>query len=358
MTRKKHFYFTLILFSLLSYISKAQNNEKLNIIFVVGDGMGLTQVSAYHNYNNLTSSFTRFPYIGISEVSSADKKITDSAAGATAFSCGQKTYNGAIGVGVDGSNILKSIFEYATELDYATGAVATSSITHATPASFYAHQVHRSMEEAIALDLLNSDIDFFAGGGIEFFFHRKDTLNNLSNLNHEVFRLDTTSIDNQDLKPHQRYGFLLASDGMPAAPERGNFLPKVTQLALDYFEQKDKPFFLLVEGSQVDWSGHANDSSYLINEMIDFDQTLTIILNYAETHPNTLVVVTADHETGGLALTSPDDKDYGQLLYQYSTNHHTASLIPVFAYGIHSEKFAGFYPNTGIFDRFLEIIQQ
>ena len=147
-------------------VSSKENTSNLkpqNIILMIGDGMGISQITAGMIANNNKLNLERFPYIGLIKTSSSDKLITDSAAGATAFSTGKKTYNGAIGVDSD-TTAVETILEIAGNGKYATGLVATSSITHATPASFFAHQPSRSMDEAIAMDLLSAPVDFFIGG--------------------------------------------------------------------------------------------------------------------------------------------------------------------------------------------------
>lgn len=323
-----------------------------NIILLIGDGMGITQVTSRFYYGEGEPNFQRFPYIGLTKTSSSREKITDSAAGATAFSAGVKTYNGAIGV-ADDSTSVPTIVELVSD-DLSTGLVATSSIVHATPASFYAHVPARSQYEEIAAQLTTSSVDFFAGGGTQFFVEREDEANYLDSLTQYGFTIDTTQLQKpSDLSMEQKYGFLLAPDGMPKMQEgRGDFLPQATQMALEYLSQDEDGFFLMVEGSQIDWGGHANDAEYIIEEVKDFDKTLGIALDFAEQDGNTLVVVTADHETGGFALSSGET--YDELVGTFSTGGHTPDLIPVFAFGPGAESFAGIYENTGIFSKMLD----
>lgn len=323
-----------------------------NVILLIGDGMGLTQVSTRFFYGEGEPNFQRFPYIGLIKTSSARQKITDSAAGATAFSAGKKSYNGAIGVDDDTVSV-PTIVELVEDR-LSTGLVATSTITHATPASFFAHVPSRNQHEDIAAQLTGSSVDFFAGGGLQFFSGREDGLNYLDSLTQHGFVVNTDSLAAPASSGlEQKYGFLLAPDGMPKMQEgRGDFLPRATQMALDYLSQDEDGFFLMVEGSQIDWGGHANDAEYIIEEVKDFDQTLGVALDFAEQDGNTLVVVTADHETGGFALSS--GASYNELVGTFSTGGHTPDLIPVFAYGPGAEAFAGIYENTGIFDRILE----
>jgi alkaline phosphatase len=325
-----------------------------NIIFLIGDGMGLSQVSSvfYFPGDNATN-FTRFKQLGLINTTPKKDKITDSAAGATAFANGKKSYNGAIGVGLD-SMPLENITEILSKQGYATGVVSSSSITHATPACFYAHVPLRSMQKEIAAQLIDSDIDFFSGGGTQWF---KENWNDLA----ANYVLDTQAIKMDQFDSSKKYGFLLAPDGMPKMSEgRCDFLPKSTEAALNYFDAVQKPFFLMVEGSQIDWGGHANDGQYIIDEMHDFDQVIGVALDYAEKQGNTLVIVTADHETGGFALSAKkshdtDQSPYYEVMTTFSTGGHTSTLIPVFSKGPGEELMDGIYENNELFHKILEV---
>lgn len=327
-----------------------------NIILLIGDGMGLAQVSSSFYFNDKPTNFTRFKEIGLHQNTPVGAKITDSAAGATAFSAGVKTYNGAIAVGKD-TQAVETIVEILSQKGLSTGVVSTSSITHATPASFYAHVRSRRMQEEIARQLMNSKIDFFAGGGHKFFCKRKDKEDLLKGLAQKGFTVDTTAMPKKGVSINNKYAYLLAPDYMPKMENgRGKFLPKATNLALDYLSQDPKGFFLMVEGSQIDWGGHANDANYIIEEMKDFDRVIGEALDFAEKDGNTLVVVTADHETGGFALSSAKVRkrdDYRGLAPTFSTGGHTAALIPVFAFGPGADRFKGIYQNNEIFAKML-----
>ncbi len=327
-----------------------------NIILLIGDGMGLTQVSTSFYFNDKKSNFLRFKEIGLHQNTPVGAKITDSAAGATAFSAGVKSYNGAIGVDKD-TQAVETILEILSQKGLSTGVVSTSSITHATPASFYAHVRSRRMQEQIARELMDSDVDFFAGGGIKFFNKRKDGEDLIKGLELKGFTVDTAKLAKKGMSINKKYAFLLGQDYMPKMENgRGDFLPKATNLALDHLSQNPKGFFLMVEGSQIDWGGHANDANYIIEEMKDFDKVIGEALDFAEKDGNTLVVVTADHETGGFALSSAKVRkqdDYRGLAPTFSTGGHTAALIPVFAYGPGAEHFKGIYQNQEIFAKML-----
>ena len=331
-----------------------------NIIFLIGDGMGTSQVSAAYFYGeeDTQPNFSRFPILGLINTTSGSDRITDSGAGATAFSIGQKSYNGAIGVDMQGEAV-QTVNELLEAQGWQSGVISTSGITHATPASFYAHVAKRSQQYDIAISLVHSDISFFAGGGQKWFMNRPDSLNYLDSLTHYGFSVGMESLGSADHS--KRVGYLLANGGLPAKHEgRDDFLPNATAEALEYFAKSDKPFFLMVEGSQIDWGGHENNGDYVIQEVLDFDKAIGVALDYAEKHGNTLVVVTADHETGGFSL-SGDGKSmsgYGEISPTFSTGGHTASLIPVFAYGPGANYFGGVYENTAIFSKFFEALGQ
>ena len=342
--------------------AQSAETKPLNIILLIGDGMGLSQVTASFFWGENQNAFQRFPHVSLIKTSSSREKITDSAAGATAFSAGVKTYNGAIGVD-DNIKPVETVLEIAEKKLQKTGLVATSSITHATPASFFAHVERRSMEEEIAKAMAGSGVDFFAGGGLKFFHHRSDQTSLLPGLIDAGYELDTTSLGSQhDIS--KKYAYLLDSTGMPRMLDgRGDFLPNATKQAIDYLSQNEQGFFLMVEGSQIDWGGHGNNAEYLKTELLDFNNAINIALDFAEKNGNTLVIVTADHETGGYTLSSTPKtgenglpySDYNEITGTFSTGGHSATLIPVFTYGPGSEKFQGIYENTGIFDKMLEI---
>ncbi|WP_372919774.1 alkaline phosphatase [Salegentibacter sp.] len=325
-----------------------------NIIFMIGDGMGLTQITAGMIGNNNELNLEEFKHIGLIKTTSTSGLITDSAAGATAFSTGKKTYNGAIGVDADTTSV-ETILEIAGNGNYATGIIATSSITHATPASFYAHQSSRSMDEAIAMDMLSAPVDFFIGGGKDYFSKREDDLNLLDSLSEKGFRIYDEVDSIAGPYENKIAAFIAAKQPESILKGRKDILPRATNKALDYFSDKGN-FFLQIEGSQIDWAGHGNDSEGIIAEMIDFDQAIGDVLEFAKNDGNTLVIITADHETGGYAILGGDDE--GNIEGAFSTDYHTGTMVPVFAYGPGAENFIGIYENTAIFDKLLELIER
>lgn len=344
--------------------SDSNNNTPKNVILLIGDGTGLSQISSAFYFKDTEPNYARFEQIGLINTSSSRQDITDSASGATAFASGVKTYNGAIGVDNDSTEVA-TLVEIVSPIGIKTGVISTSSIQHATPASFYAHAVNRGYYEEIAADMLVSDIDFVAGGGTKFFNKRADGRNLLNEMALKQFNIDTTVLGDFDsIKSFSKVAFLLGEEHMPPAAEgRGDFLPRATDLGIQFLNNDNSNFFLMVEGSQVDWGGHANDADYLISELIDFDDAIGRALDFAEKDGNTLVIVTADHETGGFTLSSTpktrDDgseySDYNEITGTFSTGGHSATLIPVFAYGPGAEEFAGVYENNEIFHKILKV---
>ena len=333
------------------------NKRPKNVIMMIADGTGMSQISALQFYKQGPINYDRFQHIGLIKTSSAIELITDSAAGATAFASGIKTYNGAIGVDTDSIPVI-TILEQLEERKYDTGVIATSTITHATPASFYAHVDYRKKEALIATDLLNSKVDFFAGGGRKFFNAREDGKDYITLLRNKGFEIETEALDPTSLmNGEQKYGYLLADDGMPKMIEgRGNFLVDATKLGIKRLSKNKKGFFLMVEGSQVDWGGHNNEAAYLTGEIIDFDNAIGVALDYAEKDGNTLVIVTADHETGGFTLAA-DNGNYNRILPVFSTSGHSATMVPVFAYGPGTENFMGIYENTEIYLKLKKLLK-
>ena len=324
-----------------------------NVILMVGDGMGITQISAgmYSNSNYL--HLERFKNIGLHKSYSSDDLITDSAAGATAFACGVKTYNGAIGVDSD-TNAVLTILEEAESRGLKTGLVATSTIEHATPASFVAHNRQRRNYEEIVLDFINSGVEIFIGGGQKTFERREIDERNITDemraAGYTVISYVDKDIDEIDMKGIEKLMYYTA-DGSPLMASQGrDYLEPAADLAINHlYNKNEQGFFLMIEGSQIDWGGHANDANWIITEMIEFDRTIGRVLDFAEKDGNTLVVVTADHETGGFAIQKGSKMD--SLATAFTSDYHTGDLIPVFAFGPGAEMFGGIYENTAIYHK-------
>lgn len=314
--------------------------KPLNIILMIGDGMGLSQISAA-SFINGGLFLDQLLNIGLVKTSSADDYITDSAAGATAYSTGKKTFNGAIGVGPD-SMASKTILEMANDNGLSVGLVSVCSITHATPGSFFGHQVNREMHKEIASDFYGKGIDFVAGTGKPYFDMDRLMADGYKVLNGK---------GNQVLEKDSKYiWFYNDSIDPPKYNERGEWLKDVAVQGVSHLSNNKRGFFMMVEGSQIDWGGHNNDFDYTVNELIDFDKAVKAMVEFARKDGNTLVIVTADHETGGLSLNSGDLKNR-TIGHQYASTHHSGTMVPVYAFGPGSELFRGTMENTAIFDK-------
>ncbi len=333
-------------------------NRPTNIVLMIGDGMGITQISAGLYSNNNRLNLERFQAFGLHKSYSSSSLITDSAAGATAFSCGVKTYNGAIGVRADTSHA-PTILEAAEHRGMPTGLVATSTIVHATPASFIAHVEQRKMYEEIATYFLKTDIDFFVGGGKKYFDRRDDERMLSDELKAKGYQVSSYLEKEIDAIQFDNRPFAyLTSDDDPLPKLQGrDYLQPASEMAVDFLNQRagDKGFFLMIEGSQIDWGGHANQSDYIVTEMIDFDNAIGAVLDFAEKDGNTLVIVTADHECGGYAINP--GSEMGSIKGAFTSDYHTADLIPVFAYGPGAEEFIGMYENTAIYDKMMKLLK-
>lgn len=329
-----------------------------NVILMIGDGMGLSQISAALYANNTKLTLEEFPVVGFQKPYAFDDLITDSAAGATAFSCGEKTYRFAVGMNAD-SLPCKTLLEEAEERELATGLVATSTIVHATPAAFIAHQKFRVMYEEIAEDFLNTEVDFVVGGGKRYFNHRenddRDLVAELLKKNYEVKDFTQAPLSEIVINPQKNF-FYFTADKHPLSVSVGrDYLSYASRIGPLFLEKhSDKGFFLMIEGSQIDWAGHSNDGEWVIKEVLDFDRAISQVLSYARRRGNTLVVVTADHETGGMAI--DNGSTFDELIFNFTTNMHTGTLVPVFAYGPGAEMFSGIYENTAIYHKIRKIL--
>lgn len=286
-----------------------------NIIFMIGDGMGPSYNTA-HRYmldNPATAQMelTSFDHylLGTQRTIAEDEheNITDSASAATAMSAGVKTYNNAIAVDNDKTEV-KTVLERAKEVGKSTGLVATSEVTHATPAAYGAHDESRKNMAAIADDYYNETIngkhkvDVILGGGRDY-FERKDK-DLVSAFKKDGYQFATNKQEMQAAEGQQLLG-LFSKGGMPKMIDRAASMPSLqdmTQTALDKLSTNKKGFFLMVEGSQIDWAGHANDITGAMSEMQDFDLAFQTAIDYAKKDCNTLVIATADHSTGGFSI--------------------------------------------------------
>lgn len=338
----------LIIFVLNLPFAAAQSETAPNIIFLIGDGMGLTQITSGMYANNNTTVLENFEYIGLSKTHAVKNLVTDSAASGTAMACGAKTYNGVVGINAR-NEAVPSILNYCANKGYRTALLATSSIVHATPASFYAHVDSRKKYQQIAQQLMGSQVDLFIGGGEKHFTQRDDGKNLLKEETNpfEIVK----NLKDFSSSTAQRVGYFTYKDEPPMkSMGRKPALPDMLSSTLERLEADGQPFFVMTEASQIDWGGHANELPYVVSEFAEFNDTIRVALEFAKKEGNTLVVVTADHETGGLALTRGNIKK-GQVAGGFNTKGHSATMVPVFSYGPEADTFKGIYENTAIFDK-------
>lgn len=326
--------------------TKQETPKAVNVIYMIGDGMALPQVFATMLATGEDLAFSQFPYTGIVDTRSKSNTITDSAAGGTALACDKKTKNGMVGMDAD-TIAMSTILDVLAEHGKSTGIVVTCYSGHATPADFYAKVPKRSMYEDIAMQMAESDkLNVMIAGGRKHFENRKDSLNLIERMENELgWKVYDTlaDIDTTCMK----YAVLAAEGHMPIYPDRGEFLPEGVKTALKTLEKDEDGFFLMVEGSQIDFACHAHDSVNMVDETVDFSNAVQVALDYAKTHDNTLVVVTADHETGGLTMIDRKGK-YTNVEFEYSTGSHTCLPVIVYAYGPGAEQFTGWMQNNDL----------
>lgn len=355
--RKNFLLYGLCVFLYLSSVGNDSNKNKSsservkNIILLIGDGMGTTQLYAGLTANKGILNILRAKFIGFSKTYSANCYTTDSGAGGTAISSGYKTNNYSIGIDKDGKPH-NTILEIAENNGLSTGIVVTSSVTHATPASFVAHVNSRYSEEAIAEQYINKKIDIIIGGGRKFFENRSDSLNLIDSLQLNNYFV-AKSLSSIDTLTSNNIACFAANNSMDSYKKgRGNFLPDATRIALNKLNKNAKGFFIMIEGSQIDWGGHDNDIEMVTTEVIDFDRAVGVAFDFADKNPGTLVIVTADHETGGLSLADGDFTS-GDVYVRFGSKEHTGVMVPVYAYGAGAELFSGIYENTEIFHKMM-----
>lgn len=326
------------------------------VILFIGDGVGTAYWSAAR-FAAEGLAIEEFPVVGLVDTRSSSHKVTDSAAGATVYAVGERTYNYAIGVGPD-SLPRKTVLEVAQEKGLATGLVATSTITHATPGSFAAHVVDRRMEPEIARQMARKGVDVVLGGGRRFFDGSAPESSNLiPRIRREYTYVESaTELASLQLDTVRTLFGLFSESGMPAAHEgRSPGLAEMASAALEIVDRNPNGFFVMIEASQPDWRGHENRPlDEVTAEMLDFDRAIRVALEYQERHPETLIVITADHETGGLSLVQGRD---GELEAKYTTTGHTGSMIPLFARGPGAERFGGVKDNYRIGQLLLEVVE-
>ena len=325
-------------------VKQPKGKKVKNVIMMIGDGMGFEQVSCAWVVNGGALNMDAMPYFGASRTYATDRLITDSCAGGNALSTGVKTKYGYIGLDPDG-NPVESVLKKAQALGKKTGITVTCRINDATPADYACHSASRSEEEFVAAQYVDSGVDFISGGGTHFWDQRSDG----RNLIEEMKAKGYTYVDKlEDIAgaPGDKFLGLYDEYDLKGVAERGPVLVESTRKALKMLDNK-KGFFLMIEGSQIDDWGHRKKIGNVCEELLEFDRILGEVLEFAEKDGQTLVVVTADHATGGLTLLKGSLEDQ-TVRVNFSTSGHNGIVVPVFAYGPGAEEFAGVHENGEI----------
>ena len=359
--------FVALVFGVVAYLPSKQEPAPKNLIYMIGDGMGLSHVAMMMIEGGYQpTAFDRMENIALISSYSANNRVTDSAAGGTALATGHKTNNGMVGMTPD-SLPVESILARAKERGAATGIVVTCEVQHATPASFYAHVPYRGRYDEISHQLAASGVDLVLGGGRTSMVE-PDTMHpeNLSPLA-QMEQVGYRSIDDLaalDSLTDEKVIGLFSEGHLPSKlAGRDDFLSQAVASSLRYLEgraaERKKGFVLMVEGSQIDFVSHGNNTPVILAEVRDFEQAVAAAMRYVEAHPETLLVVTADHETGGLTMASGNSdftSSESGIEYRYSTGSHTGILVPVYFYGRGAERINGVMDNTELSRKLAELM--
>lgn len=330
-----------------SFAADGTNRRVRNVILMIGDGMGVGAVNAalYANGGELT--MTNLRTVGFVRTQSADNFTTDSAASGTAYATGQKTNNGYLGMN-PAKEVIPNIPELLAPLGYACGVLSTDDLNGATPAAFFAHQPARGMKDEIWADLPGSSLLFASAG-------TQATFEGLPFATQEEIRRRYTVVyapDDDDVEDSERLLYLPKSVNL----DRGDYLPATTEMAIEYLSERSrKGFFLMVEGARIDKSEHSNDFPGTVQETLDFDKAIEAAVRFAERDGHTLVIISADHETGATILSKADPQT-GYALGVFASKGHTPMMVPLFAYGPHSREFSGVQENSDVANKILRLL--
>lgn len=323
------------------------NAKVRNVILLIGDGMGYGALCSgmYANADALT--ITNLHQTGIVRTQSADNFTTDSAASGSAYATGIKTNNGYLGVDPEGNKV-PNIPEKLAPKGIISGVVSSDDLHSATPAAFFAHQNSRNKVAEIWADLVNSVLTF-ASGGTKRIFLLQDTKTQEALQEHF-----TLIYDPNDETVNNSSRLIYLPETMKLG-DRGNYLPETTKMAIEYLNARSKKgFFLMVEGAHIDHEAHSNNYKDLVPEMLDFDKAVEEAIRFAEKDGHTLVIVTADHETGGVTLVGRPEE--GVMMGSFGSKGHTGIVVPLFAYGPHSKDFVGVQENSDVSNKIMTIL--
>lgn len=330
-----------------SYESDGSNRPIKNVIFLIGDGMGVNQVMAGAYANGRELSILNMKSVGFQFYNPEDDFLGDSASGGSILATGEPSWTRHISANYDGSEEISPLTDYFKAMGKATGVVSLGDIADATPAVFYAHTSERDSTEKITRYMLTSDVDLICGSGRHYFEKaREDGVDMIAGVKANGYSYTTNA-----LKLAKTGGKLICLDdrmGAYATEKTLSFLADITRGSIEKLSRESSQgFFLMVEGAKIDYAGHSDCFPASVVEQLSFDLAVAEALKFADTNGETLVVVTADHETGGLTIID-GDLETGHVLAIYNSDDHTPTVAPVFAYGPGSRAFCGTYVNTEI----------
>lgn len=327
-------------------ITPPKGKKVKNVILMIGDGMSLMHVYTAWTANRGQLWLENAQYTGLSKTWCTNRLVCDSGSGGTALATGHKTVYHAVGVDPDGKP-LTTLVDLAKQKGKDAGIAVTCRLWDATPCDFSCHNIDRDKEQELVGGYPDSNLDYAFGGGAKYFEHRDDGRNVFKELQDKGYHISRTWDDLAAWKSGKVFAVPYDVD-TPLPDERGDLLAKASMKGIELLNQNKNGFFMMIEGSQLDDYGHFNQLDLLMKETLDFDQTIGRVMQWAAQDGETLVVVTADHETGGLTLVA-GDKDQGKVECCFSTKDHSGAMVPVYAFGPGSENFSGIMENTDIF---------
>lgn len=334
-------------------IEAPKGNKVKNVILMIGDGMSLCHIQSAWTANRGHLWLENAEYTGLSKTNCLDKLVTDSGAGGTALASGKKTKYHSVGVDGEGRPA-KSLVESAKEKGLGAGIAVTCRLWDATPADFCCHVPDREMEYEIMAQYVDTPADVVVGPGSSKMVNRKDGRNLFEELRAKGFSTPN-SLDEMESIKSGRVFCVTDSFDTPLPAVRGNYLERAALNAINILDKNPDGFFLMIEGSQLDDYGHFNDIDLLMQETHDFDRTVGAMFRWAAQDGETLVVVTADHETGGLTLVD-GDLEQGKIVCKFSTGGHSGTMVPIYAFGPGAERFTGIIDNTDVAKRIRELL--
>lgn len=327
-----------------------------NVILMIGDGMSLMHVYTAWTANRGKLWLENAQATGLSKTWAVKKLVTDSGSGGTSLATGVKTVYHAVGVDPEGKP-LTSLVDVAKELGKDAGMAVTCRLWDATPCDFCCHNIDRDKEEELVGDYPTSGVDFVFGGGAQKFTNRKDGRDIFKELQKKGYHVSRTLDDFFAYDKNSRIFAVPYDKDTPLPDERGNLLARASMKGISLMNQNKNGFFMMIEGSQLDDYGHFNQLDLLMKETLDFDQTVGEVMKWAAKDGETLVVVTADHETGGLTLVN-GNKDDGRVECCFSTKDHSGAMVPVYAFGPGAENFTGIFENTDVFKKIKKLMTE